>query len=301
MASRHRWNRILFAAVAAVGVAAGGEPAGAQQPPAPDAPAYRIPLKQARIPEGILAGSLTGPRGAVPGATLTAQPAQPGAALLSIPLDAATGAFEVKLPPGKYTLEGTATGHTKLQVEIEVRDKYRVKVPLQLKPAAPPLPVAAPAPTAPGQPAPSSTAATAPPAAQKLAEAVAIRYDQDSTIGAEVDESQVTKLPLKDKISFGPDELLVPGSANALLDKLAALLQKNNALVRIEVNGYAGPGGKGDLDQRNSLRRATYVKNYLVEKGVAPARVRIQGLGAKPGEKGRADQVEFVLWQLKQK
>jgi len=180
-----------------------------------------------------------------------------------------------------------------------VRDKYRVKVPLQLKPAAPPLAVAAPA--TPAQPAPASGAAPGPQGVQKSTEAVAIRYDQDSNIGAEIDESQVTKLPLKEKVPFGPEELLVPGSAHALLNKLVALLQKNNALVRIEVNGYAGPSGKPEVDQRNSLRRATYVKNYLVEKGLAPARVRVQGLGAKPGEKGRADQVEFVLWQLNQK
>ncbi|MEW6776502.1 MAG: OmpA family protein, partial [Bdellovibrionota bacterium] len=150
-------------------------------------------------------------------------------------------------------------------------------------------------------------AAAHPPPASPAAESVTVRYDQEPDTGPPIDESQVSKIALAETVEFAPDEITLPQDATGLLDKLAMLLSRDSTIVRLEIGGHAHPGGKGELEQRNSLRRATYVKNYLVEKGIEAPRLRIEGYGSsKPLSKGtgaedrrKNDRVEFVLWRQK--
>ncbi|MEW6775935.1 MAG: carboxypeptidase-like regulatory domain-containing protein, partial [Bdellovibrionota bacterium] len=98
--------------------------AGAAISSAQGGPSLNIPLKKARVPEGVLEGTLTGPTGVVSGAAILAEPKSGGAAIPVI-IDPATGRFEMKLPPGVYKLTVSAPGHATSVTEIEVKDKYR--------------------------------------------------------------------------------------------------------------------------------------------------------------------------------
>ncbi len=54
---------------------------------------------------------------------------------------------------------------------------------------------------------------------------------------------------------------------------------RRNPNVSIEVRGYTDSVGRRDVNYRISIRRAQWVKNYLVSKGIAPSRIRVRGFG----------------------
>lgn len=239
----------------------------------------RIPVKKARIPVGILQGQVLGASGKPAGAKLIAESlGRDVGKQIPIPVDPATGNYEIKLSPGKYRITATAPGHLGAVVEVEVKDRFRSKLPIKL--AAEP---------------PKGTTPPAPPAAE-----ITVRYDRDTDAGEAVARSDLNEIELAEKIEYGPNDIMVPNNSFALLDKLVRVLKLDPDYVQVDIVGHAHPYGQEALEQRNSLRRATYVKNYLVQNGIDAARLRIEGKGsAVPRAAGGNDRVEVVLWHLK--
>jgi outer membrane protein OmpA-like peptidoglycan-associated protein len=65
----------------------------------------------------------------------------------------------------------------------------------------------------------------------------------------------------------------------ATLDQEVAVLTKNPT-VRVEVSGHTSSEGSDERNQELSEQRAEKVREYLVQRGVAPARVVARGAGA---------------------
>lgn len=66
--------------------------------------------------------------------------------------------------------------------------------------------------------------------------------------------------------------------SKAELDKLYAFL-KNNKEVRLEIGGHTDNTGLKDANQKLSENRAKEVVNYLIQKGIDPARLVAKGYG----------------------
>ncbi|PLX01867.1 MAG: hypothetical protein C0594_12550, partial [Marinilabiliales bacterium] len=65
-----------------------------------------------------------------------------------------------------------------------------------------------------------------------------------------------------------------------VLDILAEYL-KNNPKAIIEIGGHADSNGPEIYNIHLSLRRAIYINNYLIDKGVSPAALIVKGYGEK--------------------
>jgi len=81
--------------------------------------------------------------------------------------------------------------------------------------------------------------------------------------------------------AFDRDELRMP---QPKLDEIASALAKNPQVKTVAVTGYTDRLGSDEYNVELSQRRADAVKNYLVDKGIAPDRIVATG-------KGKADPV----------
>ncbi len=66
--------------------------------------------------------------------------------------------------------------------------------------------------------------------------------------------------------------------AKTLLDKDVQVL-KENPKMKVRMAGYTSAQGTEESNQKLSEERANAVRNYLIEKGVAPERITIIGYG----------------------
>jgi len=67
-------------------------------------------------------------------------------------------------------------------------------------------------------------------------------------------------------------------SAKTLLDKDVQVL-KENPKMKVRMAGYTSAQGTEERNQELSEGRANAVRNYLIEKGIAPGRITIIGYG----------------------
>lgn len=86
------------------------------------------------------------------------------------------------------------------------------------------------------------------------------------------------------------------------LNEAAGTLKENDRM-KVEIQGHTDNTGDAKKNEALSLRRATSVKNYLVQKGISAGRLSVKGYGAsKPiasndSEDGRAQnrRIEFKV------
>lgn len=82
------------------------------------------------------------------------------------------------------------------------------------------------------------------------------------------------------------------------LDEIADVLERHPQIGSVAITGYTDRLGTESYNQALSERRADAVKNYLVEKGVAPSRLNAAGRGeANPVvrcDEGRADLIKCL-------
>jgi outer membrane protein OmpA-like peptidoglycan-associated protein len=157
----------------------------------------------------------------------------------------------------------------------------------------PPPPVdrgAAAAPEPPSAPAPAATAAPGPAAAPP----------SQAMIPAPRAPAPPVPPPAKPlggeaaaRIVFTGDATELSSAAKGELDALVPRLAADEHL-RVEVVGYASPGGDASQARRLSLSRALAVRTYLVDKGIKTTRVDVRALGSRP-EGEPADRVDLLL------
>ena len=105
-----------------------------------------------------------------------------------------------------------------------------------------------------------------------------------------------------DTIRFETGRADLKPESHGLLDQVALMI-KANPDVKVRVEGHTDDTGPRDLNMRLSQDRAESVRRYLIQKGVAPQRLRAVGYGPdKPKIKGTTDEargknrrVEFIV------
>jgi outer membrane protein OmpA-like peptidoglycan-associated protein len=77
---------------------------------------------------------------------------------------------------------------------------------------------------------------------------------------------------------FDYNKAALSESAKTMLDKDVQGL-KENPLMKVRMAGYTSADGTEEDNQKLSERRANTVRDYLIEKGIAPERITVIGYG----------------------
>lgn len=80
-------------------------------------------------------------------------------------------------------------------------------------------------------------------------------------------------------VFFKIDSYAIEKKYRPALDELAEAMNAN-AEIRLSIVGHTDVTGPGGYNERLSLMRASAIKQYLVQKGVAPNRLAVSGKGA---------------------
>ena len=110
--------------------------------------------------------------------------------------------------------------------------------------------------------------------------AAAKRREQEKAAAITVEECE-TRLDVISKtraIYFATASANLDSESEPLLNSLAQITKRCPS-VRIEVSGHTDSDGKSAFNQRLSEQRAEAVSDYLIEKGVGAARIKIAGYG----------------------
>lgn len=105
-------------------------------------------------------------------------------------------------------------------------------------------------------------------------------------------------------VNFAFDRAEITADSATVLDKAVAVL-KDNAAVRVRVEGHTDSRGSDTYNQSLSERRAQAVVDYLAGKGIARSQLQAQGFGeSRPltandsdANRARNRRVEFVVAQ----
>lgn len=89
------------------------------------------------------------------------------------------------------------------------------------------------------------------------------------------------KIVVRESITFQHGQSEIAPSSTDLLDAVAKILTDNPAIQRLTVVGHADATGDPANNPPLSLARAKAVKSYLEGRGIAPARIEAQGVGAE--------------------
>ena len=88
-----------------------------------------------------------------------------------------------------------------------------------------------------------------------------------------------TTTEILDPVSFRPGTAELESRSLPILDAVASTLQGNPSILEVEVQSHTDERGDDDVNLKLSEQRAQVVMKYLVDKGVAQARLTAQGYG----------------------
>lgn len=88
-----------------------------------------------------------------------------------------------------------------------------------------------------------------------------------ASIGLLLSTSSLSQDSRAFKVHFGFDKYNLSGDAAKILDSIATL---STSFASIQLSGHCDAVGTEDYNQRLSELRVNSVKNYLLQKGIAP-------------------------------
>ncbi len=88
-----------------------------------------------------------------------------------------------------------------------------------------------------------------------------------------------TDIEILDPVTFEPGKVTIAPTSFPALDATAATLQGNPTILLVEVQSHVDERGDAAVNLRLTEARARVIRNYLVTKGVDPARLTAQGYG----------------------
>ena len=100
---------------------------------------------------------------------------------------------------------------------------------------------------------------------------------EENSIGEQWDE-EATSFKL-DKVYFDLGQAVILDESYAQLDNLVAHL-KENADLKIQIEGHTDNQGDAKANQKLSLDRAYNVRQYLIAKGIDSKRIKFKGYGS---------------------
>ena len=80
-------------------------------------------------------------------------------------------------------------------------------------------------------------------------------------------------------IEFDSARAQIRDDSRRVLDDVAALLVADATIQRVDVDGHTDARGTPERNLHLSVYRAQAVRQYLIERGVAPQRLVVRGLG----------------------
>lgn len=92
-------------------------------------------------------------------------------------------------------------------------------------------------------------------------------------------EIQGKKIAIKEAIYFDTGKATLQPRSLQVLDDVAAVLKTHPEIQKVVVEGHTDASGKKQANQKLSAARAAAVREYLVRKGVEPARLEAKGYG----------------------
>jgi len=115
-----------------------------------------------------------------------------------------------------------------------------------------------------------------------------------------IEEGRITIL---ETIRFEPNSSNIEHSSYGILDQIALTVRKHQQIERIEIGGHTDSTGTRELNMRLSRERARAVRQYLIARGIPPARLSARGFGPDSpvadngSEEGRTKnrRVEFLV------
>jgi len=116
-------------------------------------------------------------------------------------------------------------------------------------------------------------------------------------------EITLDHIEIKERVLFEIDKAAIRPESFGLLDEVVAVLNENPRVKKVNVIGHTDDDGDESYNQQLSQRRAASVRTYLVDHGIAEARLESEGRGeadplvsndtSKGREKNR--RVEFLI------
>lgn len=88
------------------------------------------------------------------------------------------------------------------------------------------------------------------------------------------------ELVMPGNITFDTDQSSIKSSFTGVLESVALVLKEFDKTV-IQVDGHTDSTGSDSYNQMLSEQRATSVRNFLLNQGIAPARTRATGYGER--------------------
>jgi len=96
-------------------------------------------------------------------------------------------------------------------------------------------------------------------------------------------------------------------ASTPLIEQVGATLRAHAEIVRLRVTVHVQPTNDQDADQAKSDKRAQAVRDWLIQFGIAPARLEARGFGGEkplvsPDKRGAAkinDRIEFIILERK--
>jgi OOP family OmpA-OmpF porin len=92
-------------------------------------------------------------------------------------------------------------------------------------------------------------------------------------------EVRDNKIEIHEKIQFEVDKATIMSVSFSLLNEIAAVIQKNPHIKKIQIEGHASSEGGARHNQKLSDARANAVMKYLTEHGIAKAALVAKGFG----------------------
>lgn len=111
------------------------------------------------------------------------------------------------------------------------------------------------------------------------------------------------EVKILDTVKFESGSATISPESHSLLDQVALTVKANPDIKKLRVEGHTDETGSREVNMRLSKQRAESVRQYLINRGVAPNRLRAEGYGPdKPLESGndpaslaKNRRVEFIV------
>jgi outer membrane protein OmpA-like peptidoglycan-associated protein len=115
------------------------------------------------------------------------------------------------------------------------------------------------------------------------------------------------EIKLKEKVEFETDSAKLLPSSTPLLDEVVTVMKEHPDIEHVRVGGHTDSTSTAEHNLKLSDERAASVKQYLVDHGIAPARLSSKGygqtrpIGDNKTEEGRAQNRRVEVHILRHK
>lgn len=105
------------------------------------------------------------------------------------------------------------------------------------------------------------------------------------------DQPITIRVPIN--IHFALDESFISAESAAIIDEIALVMQQNPSLT-VELQGHTDPRASDEYNQALGERRATSARDYLLQQGISPERIRIRSFGESQLISNEPDIVDYA-------